>query len=159
MGGGGMLDIGCYCISASRMIFGSEPLRVVARVENDPAFQVDRLASAILEFDAGTATFTCGTQLGAFQKVILLGTEGRLELDTPFSLASEVGTQIWHRRGAEIRELPIEPHNHYTIQGDSFSKAVIENTEVPFPLTDGVANMEVIDAVLRSGKEGSWVPL
>ena len=68
-GGGAMLDIGCYCTSLSRFIFGHEPQRVLGRVEYDPHTRIDRLASGFLDFGEGLGTFTCGTQLQPYQKV------------------------------------------------------------------------------------------
>src|SRR5437667_8809394 len=67
-GGGGMMDIGCYTVSLSRFIFGSEPERVSGIVEYDPRFKTDRLSSGILDFGHGTSTFTCSTQLVPYQR-------------------------------------------------------------------------------------------
>ena len=50
IGGGGLADIGCYCISLSRFLFGAEPRRVLGIVEYDPQFKTDRIASGILDF-------------------------------------------------------------------------------------------------------------
>jgi predicted dehydrogenase len=47
--------------------------------------------------------------------------------------------------------------DQYTIQGDLFSQAVLNDTEVPTPLEDAVANMKVIEAIVRSGELGTWV--
>ena len=63
IGGGGLMDIGCYNISLSRFIFDAEPRPRVRIVEYDPQMQTDRLASGLLDFGTGTATFTCSTQL------------------------------------------------------------------------------------------------
>ncbi|MBN1316828.1 MAG: Gfo/Idh/MocA family oxidoreductase, partial [Anaerolineales bacterium] len=51
IGGGALLDIGCYCISLARFVFQKEPRRVLGSVEFDPVFSVDRLTSGILEFE------------------------------------------------------------------------------------------------------------
>ena len=63
IGGGGLMDIGCYCISLARLIFDTEPQRVMGKIELDPEFKTDRLCSGILDFGQGTSTFTCSTQL------------------------------------------------------------------------------------------------
>src|SRR5215212_9289151 len=60
-GGGALLDIGCYLVNTARMIFEDEPRRVCAVIENDPAFQIDRLTSMLMEFPGGQAIGTCGT--------------------------------------------------------------------------------------------------
>src|SRR6185503_18735970 len=62
-GGGALLDIGCYPIKTSRMIFGEEPHRVSATLARDPRFETDILTSAILEYPSGHCVFTCSTQI------------------------------------------------------------------------------------------------
>jgi predicted dehydrogenase len=156
-GGGGMLDIGCYTVSLSRFIFGAEPNRVFGTVEYDPQFKTDRLASAILDFGRGTSTFTCSTQLVPYQRVNIFGTTGRVEIEIPFNAPANQPCKIWYEHGDKTEEIQVEACNHYTLQGDAFSQAILNNTAAPTPLEDAVANMKVIEAVLQSGKTGSWV--
>jgi len=156
-GGGGMLDIGCYTISLARFIFGAEPERVFGMVEYDPQFKVDRLAIGVMDFGSGTATFTCGTQLTSYQRVNIFGTEGRVEIEIPFNAPPDRPCKMWLQQGEEIEEMLLDICNQYTIQGDMFSQAVLNDTEVPTPLEDAVANMRVIEAVSRSSKNGTWV--
>jgi predicted dehydrogenase len=126
-------------------------------VELDPDFQVDRLASAILDFGRGTSTWTCATQLAYYQRVNIFGTEGRIEIEIPFNPPAGEPTRIWHWRDDELTEIVLDAANHYTLQGDEFSLAVLNESEVPTPLEDAVANMEVIEAVRRSAERGTWV--
>ena len=157
VGGGALMDIGCYCISLSRFIFDAEPERVLGIVEYDPVFKTDRLASGILDFGRGTATFTCSTQLADYQRVNIVGTEGWLEIEIPFNAPPDRPCKMWHQRGTEVKEIELEICDQYTIQGDLFSLAVLNDTPVPTPLEDAVANMEVIEAIVESGKRGTWV--
>ena len=154
MGGGGLMDIGCYCISLARFLCGAEPARVLGVAEDDPAFGVDRLVSAILEFPGGTATFTCATQLAAHQRVNVFGTEGRLEIEIPFNAPIDRATRLWHHRGAEVQEITLPVCDQYTLQGDRFARAILDDTPVPTPLADALANLEVIEAVLASARSG-----
>src|SRR5450432_1316047 len=145
-GGGGLLDIGCYPITTSRFVFGAEPLRVSGVVERDPDFGTDRLASAILEFSGGQSIFTCGTQIVPYQRMQFLGTKGRIEIEIPFNAPIDQPTRIFvddgsDVAGAGIRMETIPACDQYTIQGDVFSRAIRENTEVPVPLEDAIANM------------------
>jgi predicted dehydrogenase len=156
IGGGGLMDIGCYCISLSRFIFGAEPRRVCGTREEDPEMKVDRLTSGILEFASGTSTFTCATQLVPYQRVNIFGTKGRIEIEIPFNAPPDRPCKIWHGDDARIEEVILEIYNQYTIQGDLFSRAVLEDREVPTPLEDAVANMQVIDALVRSARSVSW---
>jgi predicted dehydrogenase len=159
MGGGGMLDIGCYCVSLSRLLWDGEPQRVLGLVEYDPVLGIDRLASGILEFAAGSATFTCGTQLTPYQRVQVLGESGRLEIIRPFNAQPRAPMKLRLEREGEIEEILVPPADQYRIQGELFARAVLDDTPVPVPLEDGVANMRVIDAVFESGRSGGWVDL
>ena len=156
-GGGGLMDIGCYQISLSRFIFGAEPQRVWGTIEYDPHFQVDRLVSGVLDFGRGTSAFTCGTQVTPYQRVNIFGTDGRVEIEIPFNAPTDRPCKMWHERGGQIDEILLDTANQYTIQGDLFSQAVLDDTEVPTPIDDAVANMKVIEAVIRSAKSGTWV--
>jgi predicted dehydrogenase len=157
IGGGALMDIGCYCISLSRFIFGAEPRRVLGIVEYDPHFKIDRLASGILDFGRGTSTFTCSTQLTPYQRVNMYGTEGRVEIEIPFNAPPDRPCKMWHQRGIEIDEIVLDICDQYTIQGDRFSQAVLNDSGVPTPLEDAVANMKVIEALIRSAESGTWV--
>ena len=157
IGGGGLMDIGCYCISLSRFIFDAEPQRVVGIVEYDPVFKTDRLASGMMDFGVGTSTWTCSTQLNDYQRVNIVGTEGRVEIEIPFNAPPDRPCKMWHQRGEEIGEILFDVVDQYTVQGDLFSLAVLNDSDVPTPLEDAVANMKVIEAIVRSGREGRWV--
>lgn len=159
VGGGGLMDIGCYNISLSRFIFGAEPVRVLGIIERDPRFGTDRLASGILDFGRGTATFTCATQLSPYQRANLHGTEGRVEVEIPVNAPPDASCRIWHQRGGAIEEIRFDPVDQYTLQGDAFAAAVLDDTPVPTPLADGVANMRVIEALVASARDDAWVTL
>ena len=156
-GGGGLMDIGCYNISLSRFIFGGEPQRVLGIVDYDPQFKVDRLASGILDFGRGTATFTCSTQLASYQRVNIFGTAGRIEIEIPFNAPPDRPCKMWYQGGSRMEEIVLDVCDQYTIQGDLFSEAVLNDTDVPTPIEDAIANMRVIEAVVRSANSGSWV--
>jgi predicted dehydrogenase len=156
-GGGGMMDIGCYCVSLARFIFGEEPLRVSGYVELDPVLQTDRMASGLLDFSSGTATFTCSTQLAPYQRVNILGTMARIEIEIPFNAPTDKPTRIWLHTKDGTQEIVLETANQYTIQCDLFSQAILNKEPVPTPLEDAVNNMKVIEAVFESAKEKKFV--
>ena len=159
IGGGGLMDIGCYCISLSRFIFGAEPHRVFGIIENDPEMQIDRLTSGILEFEEGTSEFTCSTQLSPYQHASILGTEGSIEVEIPFTPGNDRPCKLWHRKGSDTQEITFATCDQYTIQGDLFSEAILNDTDVPTPLDDAVANMKVIEALIESTKNQTWQKL
>jgi predicted dehydrogenase len=160
-GGGALMDIGCYPVKVSRMVFGQEPRRVAATMVRDPQFGTDILTSAALEYPSGHCIFTCGTQVVPHQSIEFLGTAGRLWLDIPFNaipgevscLRIDDGSDL-HGSGIVTEE--IAPCDQYTLQGDLFSRAIRESGRPPVPLEDSVLNMAVLDALFRSAESGKW---
>ncbi len=155
-GGGGLMDIGCYPINTSRFLFEAEPARVLGLLETDPVLGVDRLTSGILDFPRGQAVFTCGTQLSSYQRTQILGTSGRIEIEIPFNAPPDRPCLVFLDQGQGAQTLEFPVCDQYTIQGDCFSRAIRENGEVPVPLEDALANMAVIDALVRSAATGRW---
>ena len=160
-GGGGILDIGCYLVNTARMIFEGEPRRVCALVEESPATAVDWMTSMILDFDGRHAVGTCSTRLAHGQRITIAGTSGRIDIEIPFNAPPDRPCRIFVEDappGAvpDRHTVEFETCDQYTIQGDLFSKAVLENTDAPYPLEDSVKNLRVIDALFRSAATGGW---
>ncbi|MBV9760098.1 MAG: Gfo/Idh/MocA family oxidoreductase [Acidobacteriaceae bacterium] len=160
-GGGALMDIGCYPITMARFFFDREPARVSAVIDRDPEMKTDRLSSALLDFEVGHALFTCSTQLVPFQRMQIFGTGGRIELEIPYNIPPDRPSRIFIDDGsqlgghsARIEEFPA--CDQYAAQADAFSKAIQEDGDVPVTLEDAVANMAVIEAVLRAGASGAW---
>ncbi len=161
VGGGALMDIGCYMIHASRFAFRQEPTRVVSLIDRDPEMKTDRLTSAILDFPGGQSVFTCSTQLVPHQRIQFLGTKGRIELEIPVNVAPDRPTRLLIDSGADlfgggitVETFPI--CDQYTLQGDAFARAILDNTEVPVPIEDSIRNMAVIDAIFRSATTAQW---
>jgi predicted dehydrogenase len=160
-GGGALMDIGCYLIYTSRLIFGEEPTRVLGMIERDPEMQTDIFTSGILHFPSGQSVFTCSTQVAPYQRVQILGMQGRIEIEIPFNAPPDKPCRIFKDdgrdpsgRSAEILEF--EVCDQYTIQGDLFSQSIREGTELSVPLEGSVSNMAVIEALFRSAESGKW---
>jgi predicted dehydrogenase len=158
-GGGGMMDIGCYCVSLSRFIFNGEPQSILGNVEFDPVSQTDRIASGILTFINGTASFTCSTQLMPYQRVNIFGTAGRIEIEIPFNAPASTATRIWVHTKNGSEEIVFDAVDQYTLQGDIFSKSILGNAVVPTSLQDAVNNMLVIEAVFKSSAVGRSIKM
>lgn len=162
IGGGGVLDIGCYPTVAGRFLFGADPKRVVALVERDPDFGIDRLTSAILDFgDGQRVDFTVSTQMVPYQRVQVLGTEKRLEIIIPFNAIAGEGMQLRLDDGAskwaDAGELfSVAPADQYALEVDAFSRAVRGEIALPFGIEDAIMNMRILDAIFRSEKTGAW---
>jgi predicted dehydrogenase len=160
-GGGVLLDVGCYPTTLSRWLFGDEPDEVVGVLERDPEMGIDRLVSALLRFPSGQASFTCGGQLVPYQRMQLLGTEGRIEVEIPFNAPDDQPCRIFVDDGRDlagggIETIDFPAVDQYELQADRFSEAVRGLGQVPVPLEDSISNMAVLDALFRSAETGRW---
>lgn len=160
-GGGALMDIGCYPIKTSRMVFGAEPRRVAGTFVRDPTFGTDVLASVVLEYPAGHCVFACSTQSVANQSMQFMGTTGRIEMDIPFNAIPGEKMRIQIDDGSDLRRSKViveevEACDQYTVQGDLFSRAIRESGAPPTPLEDSLRNMAVISAIFQSAATGRW---
>jgi predicted dehydrogenase len=160
-GGGALMDIGCYSINLSRMLFGAEPERVEASIVRDPAMGIDVVTSALLVFPGGgTATFTCSTRAETDQRVHIYGTEARISVGIPFNIPPDRETQVFLTHGGEP---PVAPNTEtltfpvadpYGVEADAFAAAILDGTPLPTPASDAVANMRVIEQVFAAADRG-----
>jgi predicted dehydrogenase len=161
LGGGGMWDIGCYPVTLSRYLFEQEPLRLVASLEYDPEMKIDRLGSVIMEFPSGQALFAVSTQLTPFQRMHILGTGGHLEVKIPFNAPNDRPCVVAQDRGSiMLDEITLHEYpatDQYTVMGDDFSKAILEDGDVPVPLEDSLYNTKALSAIFESAKLGRWI--
>ncbi len=151
-GGGALMDIGCYNINSARMLFGDEPSRIEASVRRDPEMGIDILTSAILEFPGeGLATFTCSTRAEDDQRVHIVGTEGRIDIEIPFNIPSDLETRIFVTKGGTTQTVTFPPMDQYTIQAELFADAILNDSEIVVPISDAIGNMTVIESILSRG--------
>jgi predicted dehydrogenase len=160
-GGGALMDIGCYPIKTSRMVFGEEPRRVSAAMVRDAALGTDILTSAILDYPSGQCVFTCSTQIVPNQSVRIYGTAGLIDFEIPFNAVAGRVSRIRIDDGSDITGAAIQVEefaacDQYTLQGDRFSRAVLEQAPPPVALEDSLGNMAAMDAVARAAESGEW---
>lgn len=161
-GGGALLDIGCYPTVISRFLFEAEPERVFALVERDPTFGTDRLVTAVLDFgDGRRSDFTVSTQVTAYQRVHIVGTKARLEIEIPFNAPQGAETRVYIDEGAEPGDRLRKTHtiaacDQYSEQCDAFARVVLGEEPLPYGIEDGITMMGILDALFRSGDSGRW---
>lgn len=163
MGGGGMWDIGCYCVTMSRFLFGEEPVSVMALLEFDPEMKTDRLGSVLMVFPSGQSQFAVSTQLVPYQRMHMFGTRGHLEVSIPWNAPNDRPCKVIQDEGDKFMEevtvhtFPVT--DQYTLMGDAFSRAILEGTGVPVPLEDGWNNTRALRAIFESAERRAWVEL
>ncbi|HRR07666.1 MAG TPA: Gfo/Idh/MocA family oxidoreductase [Rhodothermales bacterium] len=158
-GGGGLLDVGCYCLSAMRFLLGREPRRVLGLVEDDPVFKVDRLVTALVDFGDVQASFVCGTQAERQQVVEVIGATGRILIEMPFFQSDNQPAKLRLVQEGWTEDHTTEPVNNYVRMCEALTQAIWEQRPVPISLATSIANMRAIDAVFHSKAIGGWVDL
>jgi len=162
IGGGALYDIGCYAIAAGRFLFEAEPVRVIALADRDPQLRVDRTTSSLLDFGAGRQlSFSVCTQGSPYQRLTILGTRGRIEMEVPFNAPLSVARRlrIDTRGSLNDDDLAIETlpeTDQYQQMVENFSRTVRGEPAPFWGLEDAIAQMEVIDALFRSERRGTW---
>jgi predicted dehydrogenase len=162
IGGGALYDIGCYAVVAGRWFFERDPLRVIAAVERDPRFGTDRATSGLLDFgDGRQLAFSVATQAARYQRVQLVGTERRIEIEIPFNAPPDKPCRYWIADPAALdaggmREVVLPVADQYQLQAEAFSRAVREQAPDTQGLDDAIANMRILDALFRSERSGRF---
>jgi predicted dehydrogenase len=157
LGGGALMDIGCYGISVARWLFEGEPRRVCARMVRHPEFGTDIFTTILLDFPQGSATVVCATQMQRHQRVTLVGSHGQITLYTPFNALPDEIVRLEYQDGNEHSVHEIGPADQFAEQCDHFAAAAIDGKPLLTPISDSVCNMHVIDACFQSAQTDVWV--
>ena len=159
-GGGALWDIGVYPVHTSRFVLGEEPKRVAALLRRDPGFQTDVLSSVLVDYSTVQCSFQCGTLLVPHQSMQFFGDRGRLEIEIPFNAPPDTPCRMFlngdnlRRERGEVLE--VKTCDQYGVQGDVFSRAILDDTEVPVPLENSLWNTATILAIFRAAGSGRW---
>jgi len=159
IGGGGLLDIGCYPITVARYIFGAEPTRVTGTIDRDPKFKTDRLMGGLADFGKGRhLSFTISTQLAPYQRVHIMGTKGRIEVEIPFNAPPDKPNRLFVQ-GMEMNQGQMHSYpvsDQYQLQAEAFGRAIRSGKKLAWGVDDAIKNMKIIDAFFKSEKTGKW---
>jgi D-xylose 1-dehydrogenase (NADP+, D-xylono-1,5-lactone-forming) len=156
LGGGALLDLGCYCASGLRLVAG-EPEAVTAERTLAPGGADVRFAATLRFEDGVLGHFDCGFDLPARRSLEVLGSEGSLVLEPAF--ARDDGVLELRRGDDEVERIEFPPTNRYRLQVENFSRAVLGEEEPLLGRADAVAQARVLDALHRAAESGSRVAL
>jgi D-xylose 1-dehydrogenase (NADP+, D-xylono-1,5-lactone-forming) len=159
LGGGCLLDMGCYAVNAARWAMGSEPIRASAFFDTDTKSGVDLGAVAALEFEDGrSALVSCSFKANGQGFYQVIGTTGVIDIPRSFipGLGSRVAEGLVIVSDADGRraETTFEPVNHYRLMAEAFAEAVLSGKPVPYSAHDSVNNMRALDAIAASARLG-----
>jgi predicted dehydrogenase len=153
--GGALMDVGCYCVSATRLIAG-EPERVSAEqalggdgVDVAFAATMRHPNDVISHFDAGLA-------LDSQDRLEVVGDEGSLRLDDPWHCRKPGIHQI---RGGDTEYIEIERTNSYGLEAENFSAAIRGEAKPLLDRTDATGQARTIEALYEAAAAGQAVTL
>ena len=156
LGGGALLDTGCYCVNISRMLTGEEPVKVSAfanYIDAADEGRVDTSAAGLMRFPGGaTALFDCGVTLERRNLLEITGTEGRLYLDNPFSLIDQDSVIEEHHFGQDTVTHEVKGENHFVRMVEHFGESVLNGTPLRYSVADAVNNLRALEALARAAE-------
>lgn len=162
LGGGALLDMGCYAASMARLAFGEEPHQLRAWSETDRQTGVDVTAAAILEFSRGRlAMISCSFKHNGQGFYRLIGRSGMI--DVPRAVIPGLGDRAAETLVISIdangrrKQEEIAPADQYRLMAEAFADAVLKGDPVPLPPDDSIANMKTLDAMKASMASGGPV--
>lgn len=162
LGGGSLMDVGCYCVNASRWIAGAEPVAAQASAVFGEKSQVDEALSGILRFPNGVAAHFDSSFRSAYREWLeIQGAEGRLELERPFRshAVGGVGQVILHRKDNTRQEFTTPAVNQYQLMVEHFADAALNGKALLYPPEEGRANLRVMDGLSESARSGRAIEL
>jgi predicted dehydrogenase len=155
LGGGGLLDVGCYCVSVSRLLLGKpESGWATGTFERG----VDVRLAGMLKFPTATALIDCGLRAPYRQFCEVVGSEGSIAVPRPFQPEEDPAVVVV-RSGKQEDRVELPGTNQYTLMLDHMGTCILEKQPPRFPPEDAVANMGVLDAFAASARSGQVVPM
>lgn len=153
--GGGLMDVGCYCVSGARLVAG-EPESVSAQAVNGPT-GVDLRLSGLLRFpDDVLGVIDCGLDIYSRAELEVVGSEGRLLLADPWHANDP---KIVLERGFEREIVAIDPADSYALELADMAAAIAGERPPLLGRDDALGQARTIEALYRSAEEGRAVTL
>lgn len=158
---GGLLEMGSHCVSVSRFLFGTEPVRACGFADHGLESGAGRLFSGMIDFSGPLATFTCATTPAEFKRVNIVGTTGSIEVLAPFDPPIDAPSQTVLQQVGEpenpIRTITFGVCDQHAVMADALARSILEDTPAPASLTDAWANIHVMEVLRESARLGTWV--
>ncbi len=161
-GGGSLLDLGIYCINASRYLFQSEPIEVVAFTEADPKddrFQeVEEMVSALLIFPENRlASFSCSFGAADNSFFSLMGSKGTIRLEPAYDETK--GIEYFLTQGEKTKHEVFKKRDQFAPELTYFSECILTRKDPEPSGLEGRNDMSIIEAIYQSALQRRAVKL
>ena len=157
LGGGSLMDVGCYCVNISRTVAGAEPVEIQALARWGQS-GVDEQMVGTLRFANGLlAQFDSALTLERREVYELAGTEAHLAVPAAFLPgAADAAFQVTRSRGSQEQHV-IQGVDEYRLMAEHFADCILQDRPPRYPASEAAANMRVIEALFQSAREGGRV--
>lgn len=156
LGGGALMDVGCYCINLARLVTNAEPVSVVASAAIGQS-DVDESFAGVLRFDGETsdgvlAVVDASLRAAGGPGYELIGSAGKIAVRQGFKIEADEEGEIQLHQAGDISRIFTDAVDQYQLMVDDFGKAVMGTRPFQYPAEDAVANMRVIDMAREAAK-------
>jgi predicted dehydrogenase len=154
LGGGALMDVGCYCVNVSRTMAGEEPTEVQARaVWTDSG--VDGQLAGMLRFENDVlAVFDCALTMERAEFYEVAGTDGVLRVPSAYLPGAGDASILEHRARGEVVEHRVEGADEYRLMVEHFADCILGDRPLRYSAEEAALNMRVIEALYRSARAG-----
>jgi predicted dehydrogenase len=157
-GPGALMDVGCYCVNATRFLSGGSPAAVSAWATWHEESGGDLTTAGVLEYAGHAALFDCSFEAAGRSEIEVVGSAGRLEIPRPWLPGVDPAVvRVWDRN--DLEELTTEGVNQYELMVEAFSDCILASQAPPLPPEDSLENVRVLEAIRRSAREKRRVGL
>lgn len=158
LAGGGLMDVGCYCVNISRYMTGEEPIEARAFADFGARSGVDERFAGMLLFPGGAmAQIDCSLRTYFKQFCEIRGDHGRIVLEHPFraDLVERISIQLWSDNAGqdEHQQIAVDNPNPYTLMAEDFADAILNNRPPRYSAEDGIAQMRAIDMLYAAAQK------
>ena len=154
LGGGALMDVGCYCVNVSRTLFAAEPESVTAWVRWSASGVDEQMVAALQFADGRFAQFDCALNLARRESYEVVGTTGQIGVPVAFLPGAGDTTLHLQPAGAQAVAQTVPGADEYQLMAEDFADAVLQGRPVRYPPAEAAANMRVIEALYRSARAG-----
>ncbi len=153
-GGGGLLDVGCYCVNWCRLFLGHEPHAVRARAAFHPEHDVDLSLHGVLDYGDGRfGVISCGFDSGLRHPALLSGTGGIIRVPEAFFTLPGQTTSVILENEAGAKTFPCGPVDTFQCEIEDLADAIRSDRPPLLPPEEGLRNARVMAALLSAARE------
>ena len=159
LGGGALMDVGCYCVNLSRTLAGQEPVAVQATAQWASSGVDAQMAGTLRFSNSLVAQFDCALTMSRRESYTAAGTDGFFYAPSAF-LPGKADIELLEYRDRETTRHSFTGRDEYQVMVEHFSDCILNEGQPRYSALEAAANMRVIEALYQSArKDAAWQPV